>query len=92
MKKIYKKRDFLAKELLCSGKYRQRVVESKKSKLKRKKLNLKDEMKPYSKTFVKIDGFEIRLFNYLIFSIFFGEKQCLCIQNYLKFKSLEMKL
>lgn len=62
MKKEPKKRDFFAKELLCSGKYRQRVVESKKSKLKRKKFNLKDEMKPYSKTFVKIDGFGIRLF------------------------------
>lgn len=70
--KKHKKRDFLAKELLCSGKYRQRVVESKKSKLKRKKFNLKDEMKPYSKTFVKIDGFGIRLF--LNFLYLFLEK------------------
>ena len=54
MKKMLKKRDLLAKELLCSGKYRQRVVESKKSKLKRKKFNLKDEMKPYSKTFKRL--------------------------------------
>lgn len=72
MKKIHKKRDLFAKELLCSGKYRQRVVESKKSKLKRKKFNLKDEMKPYSKTFVKIDGFGIRLF--LNFLYLFLEK------------------
>ena len=72
--KKHKKRGLLAKGLLCSGKYRQRVVESKKSKLKRKKFNLKDEMKPYSKTSVKIDGFGIRLFNYLIFSIYFLEK------------------
>lgn len=38
-RKLFKRRDPIAKELLTSGKFRQRVVKSKKDKLKNKKFN-----------------------------------------------------
>lgn len=38
-RKSFKRRDPIAKELLTSGKFRQRIVRSKKDKLKNKKFN-----------------------------------------------------